>query len=225
MTQHKAAPKAVADLPQNPHKGELLKALFQFQSRFPGVEKTRVNTFTGSKYASLDDVMTAARPLLEELELVVSYVSVLQMVGDALIPILTCRIVHLPSNEVLESHLPLPDVSDGAQSIGSFMTYWRRYLFTGMTNICEAVDDDGTATMPQKQGMTRLTEKQHSEILDFVDATNTKIGTPEEEGTLLHHIHVSMNLTDIEQLSSRQASVILKMLKTKYARQRKEGAE
>jgi hypothetical protein len=221
MTKKKAPAKPKPK--PKPIESGLTAALFEFQTRFDGVEKNRVNPFTGSQYASLDDVMVAARPLLKELNIAVIYTTDLfPMPNGEHVSVLSCRLVHLTSGEVMESKLPLPDISDGAQSVGSYMTYWRRYLFTGLANICEAADDDGNATMPAQPGATRMTEKQHSDILDFIEATGTKIGDVDAEGTLMHHINTTMNLTEIEQLSSRQASTILKMLKTKYKRQQDE---
>jgi len=207
-----------------PKQSPLTAALFQFQIRFEGVEKVRKNDFTNSTYASLDDVMHAAQPLLTELELAVIYRTSLVPTpdGSTYVTVLACQIIHLPSNEVLESQLPLPDVADGAPIMGSYMTYWRRYLFCGMANIVESADDDGNATRPVAAA-PRLTEKQHGEILDFVEATGTNIGSPDVEGSLLHHINVTMGLTEIEQLSSKQASTIIKMLRTKLARLEKSG--
>lgn len=203
---------------------ELHKAMFEFQTRFQGVEKLRVNLFTGSNYASRDDVMNAAQPLLTELKLLIIYTTTLVPGQDnSYITLLFCNVIHLPTGQKMVSSLPLPDISEGAQATGSFMTYWERYLFCGLFNISETADDDGNATMPVQQGATKMTEKQHSEILDFVDATGTKVGNADTEGTLLHHINQTMNLTEVDQMSSRQASTILKMLKTKYKRQQEGG--
>jgi len=209
--------------PAKPEKTgpELSDALFEFQTRFKGVSKIRKNTFTQSLYANLDDVMNEAQPLLTELKIAVFYESRILPTpdGSSYITVLVCRLLHLPSNTVMESSLPLPGIEGGAPLLGGFMTYWRRYLFCGMTNIVETDDDDGNATLPVETGPPAITEKQHSEILDFVDATGTIMGPADKEGTLMHHIETSMNVPRIEDLSSRQASTILKMLKNKYKRQ------
>jgi len=210
--------------PENKREGALFRALARFDAEFPGVDKRRINPFTNSLYASLDDIMHVAKPYLRQNELIATYISSLQnnpSNGDVF-PVLTLKILHLPSNEVLESTLPLPGVDVGGQQIGGYMTYWRRYLFAGVFNIVETDDDDGNA-LQKPEAVTRLTEKQHSELLALVEVTNTKIGDADTENTLLHHISEAMNLTEIDQLSSRQASVIIKMLKTKEKNQRKEA--
>lgn len=199
------------------------EALYEFHKRFPGVIKARTNPFTNSRYASLDDIMEVVDPIFEELGLLTAYYVTQRQNGDELVTILTCRILHLATKEQYESSLPLP-TNEGAQVIGGYMTYWRRYLLAGLLNITESLDDDGQIAQMTSKTIARLTEKQHSEILDFVEATGTKMGSADEEGTLLHHIAVTMNLDDIEQMSTRQASTILKMLRAKYKRQQAEKA-
>lgn len=219
-TANKPAKNATAQ--EHSGSSELTRAMKEFQSRFPGVDKKRVNTFTNSMYANLDDIMNASKPLLDELNLFVTFPVSIMEVGGKAVSVMTCVVVHVPTGLKMESSLPLPGIEAGAQPIGSCTTYWRRYLFCGLFNVVETDDDDGNATMPVNNEVARLTEKQHSEILDFVDATGTKMGNTETEGTLLYHIHTTMNLSEVEQLSARQASTVLKMLKTKYKRQQEE---
>ena len=197
-------------------------AIFEFQQRFEGVEKIRKNPFTNSMYASLDDVANKAKPILHELGISTTYPidTKPQPDNSCFVSLLTCRLTHVESGEYRESTILLPDPTDNAQTIGSHLTYYRRYLVCCMLNIVETSDDDGNATVDVSVRL--LTEKQHSEILDFVEATETEVGDKDTEWTLLHHINVTMNLDAIEHLSTSQASTILKMLKTKYKRQQGE---
>lgn len=228
MTQSKKPAPANAN-PQVPDpdrfKRGLAWALFQFKQRFKGVEKKRYNKFTSSYFANLDDVIDAARPLMDELFLSETYqCEVSHGPGGERETTLHCTLLHLPSGEMLRSSLPVPEHEAGAQVVGSFMTYWKRYLICGLLSIIEAGDDDGNAAVTQPNAPAPLTENQHSQILDYVEATGTKMGDADTEGTLLHHIHLTMNVDSIEDMTSRQAATILKMLKTKYARQQKEAA-
>lgn len=209
-----------------PRKGAIMNehknidtAIFEFQQRFGGVEKIRKNPFTNSMYASLDDVANKANPILHDLGISTTYpiTTVPHPDGSCFVSLLTCRLMHVESGEYRESTILLPDPSDNAQTIGSHLTYYRRYLKCCMLHIVETSDDDGNATVDVSVRV--LTEKQHSEILDYVEVTGTNVGDKDSEGTLLHHISVTMNLDAIEHLSTSQASTILKMLKTKYKRQ------
>jgi hypothetical protein len=194
-------------------------ALFIFAAVFPGVEKKRQNTFTNSLYANLDDVMNAAQPYLTALGLMFIYTTSDSDNNGAPRNTLACVLRHLPTGMELASYLPLPDVEAGAQVLGSTMTYWRRYLAAGLLNIREEADDDGNmAAMLGPTAPAKLSEKQYSEILDYVEATGTQMGDIETSGTLLHHVYTAMNCESIDQLSTQQASIILKMLKTKHKR-------
>lgn len=201
----------------------LHRALLEFQSRCPVIAKTQFNSFTNSNFAGLEDIMSVSQPLLTDLKLAVFYTTCLMPLPDnsGFVSVLTCKIVHTVSNEVMESSLPLPDPSEGpqgAQIVGGYIRYWRRYLFCAMTNIIDSTDTDGNDTITQPVA-PRLTEKQHSEILDFMEATGTLMGDPDTQGTLMHHVSTVMQLSELEQLSGRQATTIIKMLKTKLKRQ------
>ena len=195
-------------------------ALFEFQKTFDGVDKVRTNPFTNSLYASLDDIVHKAIPALSEVGISVSYPLRILPAGDGYAQMLLCKLLHVESGEFSESTIMLPDPSDGAQNLGSYLTYYRRYLLCCALNIVETEDDDGNATV--ETTIQLLTEKQHSEILDFVEATGTNMGDADTEGTLLHHVYVTMNISSIENMTSKQASTILKMLKSKYKRQQAE---
>lgn len=202
------------------------EAIFIFEAVFPGVQKIRTNTYTNSKYANLDDLMNAAQPFLTVLKLSFSYpIYQAELPDKSIQNMQRCVLLHLPSGETKESSLALPGLDLGAQSLGSYSTYWRRYMAAGLLNIREGEDDDGASALPDPTAPVRLTEKQHSEILDWAEATNTEIGKIDKQGTLLFHINASMNCETIDQLSTKQAGIILKMLKTKAERQKKAELE
>lgn len=190
----------------------LQDALFEFQERFSGVEKRRKNTFTNSLYASLDDVINAAKPLLNELGLRVNYL--LQYEGEK--PTLKTVITHT-NGETVESISPL-STNNTPQQFGSELTYLRRYTLCCMLNIVETDDDDGNAG-ERPQGNPKLTEKQHGQIIDLIEATNTDNKVFKDK-YLIPVFHVDT----VEQLDTRQASVAIKTLEQKLKRIEADGA-
>jgi len=189
---------------------ELNKALLEFQQRFEGVKKERENSFTKSTYANLDDVWNAAQPLLSDLKLVAK--DVIEIQGEK--TVLTCVICHVDSGEEFKSSVFLND-EQGAQIFGSELSYKKRYLKCTMLNIVENNDDDGNATMPNVTPM--ITEKQHSQIIDFIEATETDMSK------FISYLDNVFKVKDIEQLTIRQASTAINSLKTKLERIKADG--
>lgn len=180
-------------------------ALLEFQKRFEGVKKARKNDFTNSLYASLDDVWNAAQPLLSDLDLLAKDYTTYTDSKT----LLHCVVKHLPSGEELISVAPIDD-DKGSQIFGSELTYKKRYLKCTMLNIVETDDDDGNAG--QENTNPTLTEKQHSSILDYIDATET------EMDKFIEHLKKVFSVEEIQQLSIRQASTVINQLKTKLKR-------
>jgi len=184
---------------------ELNKQLMEFQKRFEGVSKERKNTFTDSSYANLDDVWNAAQPLLSDLGLLAK--DRVDVYDNS--TVLECTITHVDSDESFSSRAYIDD-DKGPQVFGSELSYKKRYLKCTMLNIVENNDDDGNAGMDRQD--PKLTEKQHSQILDLIDATETDISKFAE------HLKKVFSVEEIEHLTIRQASTVTNQLKTKLKR-------
>ena len=182
------------------------KALGQFQKEFNGVEKKRKNPFTKSLYASLDDVMNAAKPILDNCGLLL----IQPLEYDNGEQFLCTKLVHIESGEVMESRMLLKQVIEkaGAQGLGSAMTYGRRYAACSMLNIVETGDDDGNAVEVQPE--QRVDQNQLSKIYDLIEATGTN------DDAVLAHCKKAFKVNNIDNLSYGQAQTIISMLKRKH---------
>ena len=130
--------------------GQLAKALAAAQADFPAVEKGRkaeVRMKAGGSYsytyADLADIMADVRPVLAKHGLAVAQ-PVSTRNGAAIV---TTLLMHT-SGEFLGEECELPAVDPGdARSMGSAVTYSRRYGYTGMLGIApdDGEDDDGEA--------------------------------------------------------------------------------
>lgn len=129
---------------------ELAKALSKFQGAMQSVSKGSVNPYFHSKYADLDAVWEACRKALSENGLAVAQATV---DGEGKL-FLETLLLHT-SGEFLSSRYPLTpmrQVSGGGwaesgdpQSIGSAITYARRYAMSAMLGISADDDDDAEA--------------------------------------------------------------------------------
>ena len=124
---------------------KLAHALVQAQKVLANPPRNReveVRTKTGGKYtfryATLDQIMDAARPALGEAGLCVLQPIVSTEKG----PVLVTRLVH-ESGQWMECEIPLPRLGEDLQGFGSAVTYVRRYAVSAMLNITADEDDDG----------------------------------------------------------------------------------
>ena len=127
---------------------KIIGALVEFQSKAPKILKNANNPFFKSKYATLGDILTLIQPILSECKLVVLQVPTTQNE-------LITRIYH-ESGEFIEGSYLVNPIKADPQSLGSAITYARRYAITSMLNLNIDDDDDGNAgsgnvPTPQKE--------------------------------------------------------------------------
>ena len=126
---------------------KLASALSKAQSEMKGAEKKSVNPFFNSGYADLHTVIESSFPSLTKYGL-----SVIQ--GNESNPgefFVTTMLLH-ESGQWIKSKLKMPIEKVTAQSIGSTITYGRRYGLSAITGIAQ-YDDDGNAAS-QSKGIT-----------------------------------------------------------------------
>ena len=128
---------------------KLAQALSKAQSEMKGAEKKSTNPFFNSGYADLHTVIEASLPHLTKYGL-----SVIQ--GNDGKPgefYVTTMILH-ESGQWIKSKLKMPVEKATAQSIGSTITYGRRYGLSAMVGISQ-YDDDGNSVSHPAKGLTQ----------------------------------------------------------------------
>ena len=126
---------------------KLAASLAKAQSEMKGAEKKSVNPFFNSGYADLHTVIESSFPHLTKHGL-----SVIQ--GNDSKPgefFVTTMLLH-ESGQWIKSKLKMPIEKITAQSIGSTITYGRRYGLSAITGIAQ-YDDDGNAA--SNKGITK----------------------------------------------------------------------
>ena len=127
---------------------KLAASLSKAQSEMKGAEKKSINPFFNSGYADLHTVIESSFPHLTKYGL-----SVIQ--GNESNPgefFVTTMLLH-ESGQWIRSKLKMPIEKVTAQSIGSTITYGRRYGLSAITGIAQ-YDDDGNIAS-QNKGITK----------------------------------------------------------------------
>lgn len=114
---------------------EIGKALGLFHTNVAKIPKTDSNPFFKSKYAALPSILDAIQVPLEESNLVFT-----QMPDGEF---LTTLLIHFESGEFIESSYKMNPVKTDPQSIGSAITYARRYALGAILGLNIDEDDDG----------------------------------------------------------------------------------
>lgn len=124
--------------------GELEKALVAVQLVITNAPTNTVNPYFKSKYTDLATAVNHCRPILAEHGLAI----IQTFDGPPEAPVIVTRLLHT-SGEYIEGRLAMKPVKADPQSIGSLLTYGRRYSYLAMVGIAPE-DDDANSAMPVK---------------------------------------------------------------------------
>ncbi len=120
---------------------EIAKALVKFHMEVGKVKKDASNPFFNSTYASLSNILDVVTPVLVMCDL-----SIVQLpTGEGK---LRTILLHV-SGEMIESEFDMKIVKQDPQSLGSAITYARRYAIGAMLSLNIDEDDDANSAMPK----------------------------------------------------------------------------
>ena len=160
---------------QTDKKPTIWKAMMQFRGKVDQVERTSKNEFLSYKYANINNIIDTIKPVLYELGM--GYVQTVQYVDG--IDLLNTRIYLVDHpEEFIESNIRLIMAKEDSQSLGSSITYNRRYALWSMFSL-EVQDDDGErATHGAK------TKTKTQQWGDHINEIKTKIDKAKKTGDL-----------------------------------------
>ena len=143
--------------------GKISAAFVAAQSDMNGLRKDGKNPFFSSNYITLDSILEYVRPILTHhgIALLQTNSGVIQNHDADIIGLtVTTRLQHA-SGEWIENDVSLPVIPRvdrsgkslplDPQSLGSGLTYGRRYALTALLGIGAEVDDDGNAASRTKE--------------------------------------------------------------------------
>jgi hypothetical protein len=142
----------IVEMPQPPrgmvpdHLGQLFEALAKAQGEMEVAIKDSKNPFFKSNYADLCSVIKASRPHLSANGL--SVLSFMAEVGGKTYFI--TRLGH-SSGQFIDSIMPFQPPKQDIQTVGSYITYLRRYAYAALSGVAVSdEDDDGENAMDRK---------------------------------------------------------------------------
>lgn len=203
---------------------ELFCALAKAQGKIQPASKDKSNPFFKSKYADLSSVWDACRDALSENGL--SLVQFPQTRSDGLYLI---SILGHSSGQWMKSEVQIPLIKNDPQSIGSAITYFRRYSLSALVGVAPE-DDDGEkaqAAYRQKtvniQNIPAKISKQQAEDLNHIlDECDDKY-----KAWVFEHMKKQYNAETIFDLPieiyQRVKDAAVKNMETNYSKQRQSS--
>lgn len=124
------------------------EALARAKAEMPVATKSGKNTHLNSTYATLDDYLAVANPVLAKYGLSVSW-DMRDQTAESVTA--TCRISHQMGHSEASAPVTMPitkgnNAVSAAQSVGIAMTYARRYSFTAILGMATEDGDGGNQT-------------------------------------------------------------------------------
>ena len=189
----------------------ICKAFVKFQSEFKGMKPDSSNPFFKSTYISLDGILETASPILAKNGLAV----IQEATGDGEYIFVKTKLIH-ESGEMIETEvLKMKPQKNDPQSMGSCITYSKRYQLAALLGICECIDDDaniatyGNSSPEQSKSTGKLSAKQVGRLL----AIGLKAGIKEPE--IKKVIKAEFGKDKIEDLSIEDYNSVCSRLETK----------
>lgn len=159
---------------QSENINELATALAKAQGKITGALKDSSNPFFKSKYADLAACWDSCREPLSD-----NGLSVIQVPSADDIGVTVTTILAHSSGQWIKSTLRMVPKDGSPQSVGSAITYARRYALAAMVGLAQIDDDGNAASQPDKRAdgrpegwKTQDTRKVTEASKRIVDAVN-----------------------------------------------------
>lgn len=162
---------------ENNSMGELYTALSKAQGEFPDLPKTKTAKIKGFskktnkpyemtyRYATLSDIRKGVQSSLSKYGL-----SIVQVIQDEKLVTMLCH----SAGAMLKSEMFI-DLKQTPQSLGSNLTYYRRYALSAILGVAADEDDDGQMAQtskptyqPKPQTPPQSKEAQDESIMDTI---------------------------------------------------------
>lgn len=131
----------------NPYRSEELKDLFtalaKAQAEMETADLSSENPFFKTRYADLAAIVKASRPALTKHGLSIIQQIITHDDGQTMLHTMLCH----NSGQWVESKVRIVPPKNDVQSIGSYITYLRRYSIAAICGIVSSDDDDGEAAV------------------------------------------------------------------------------
>ena len=183
---------------------DLAAALAKAQSEMSTASLSSTNPFFKSKYADFGEIVKASRPALTANGLSVSQPIIIENDSHVLVTIL----LH-SSGQYIQSKMKLAPAKQDIQSLGSHITYLKRYCYAALICVVVGEDDDGESDMQR--------DNYKSEPNNIVYVTTEQLDYLEEE--LQDHIDIAqqvlkgLNITTLSKMPRHVFNASMRRIK------------
>lgn len=125
---------------------ELMTALAKAQGKIQPASKDKANPYFKSKYADLASVWDACRDALSD-----NGLSVIQTVDHRETSMVLITILGHSSGQWVRSEMPIITAKNDPQTLGSAITYYRRYCLSAIVGVAPDDDDGEKAQTPYRK--------------------------------------------------------------------------
>lgn len=191
----------VSNFEKSDSLNELATALSLFQGEVENAKKESENPFFHSKYSNLGNIVDVIRKPLSKNGLAICQIPV----GEGeLISILMHK-----SGQFIKGTFHMKPKDQSPQSIGSVITYMRRYTLGSMTGVASEEDDDGNAASSndKKKPFTKPATKEEEEFMNDLQPTDEEIILSQER------LESSKNMKELKEVWATLTPLVQEKLK------------
>lgn len=206
----------------SPSINELMTALAKAQGRIQPASKDKSNPYFKSKYADLASVWDACRDALSD-----NGLSVVQTVDHKEASMVLITILGHSSGQWIKSEMPIITAKNDPQTLGSAITYYRRYCLSAIVGVAPD-DDDGekaqNAYRKEEVKPKKISQTEAESLKQIIDECDPKYKEWMNENLAKNFSIFSLNdiTSDIYDKIKNQ----IVMRKTKYqAKLQEEGQD
>lgn len=188
---------------------ELATALAKAQAEMKNAKLNKVNPHFKSRYADLAEIRDTVTPALTKNGIAVAH-GLSPADGGGIV--VTTRLIH-SSGQWIESGFPI--AYDKPQTMGSAITYGRRYNLSAITNIAADDDDDANAANDKPAAAPAnipINAEQFRTLRDLIDKTGT-----DEEKLLAYLKADSLETLTVAHFRTAETALRKKMTAPKEA--------
>jgi hypothetical protein len=186
----------------------------------PAVPKDTENPHFKSKFTSLDSLIAATRPILNDAGLAITQFPALSETGH---PVLRTTLTHGPTGQELSFETPLYVTTQTEQGHGRAITYARRYAWAALLGIASEEDTDGNVPQPAEKpekAVRMATGPQKAKmgiLVKELAATDMQLpmeypGAETWTDVLRMHLNDEFKVTTRTDLTAEQASRVIDWL-------------
>jgi hypothetical protein len=146
----------ITTIPLSSPLNELFAALAKAQAQMQVAFNNSDNPFFKSKYANFAEIVQASRPALSSNGLSIIQRVVTLVDGSMLLH----SVLGHSSGQYIDSTLKISPSKTDIQSLGSYITYLKRYAYAALVAVCtDSEDDDGESAMHRPHAQNSNTSK------------------------------------------------------------------